>query len=226
MFWHCISTAATHSLVTGFSLNLGFEDVECRKQPLARDDTYRPCHLSELLQMALRPVGVHVAGTATWQCLACRNCWAAWFQLIELFAKGTTQLCFSVNPNEVTKGLSRYAASIGTYLQNVTVEGENYMIAQQTTRGLLKLVLIPTSSVFVNAWEGQRLNGTITYAPQRTHAGTGRETLVNVERMDAESSEVNTRPTSTRRASDFRDVKRRLLNIFCQWSCSAKPGEI
>jgi hypothetical protein len=41
--------------------------------------------------MALRPVGVHVAGTATWQCLACWNCWAAWFQLIELFAKGTTQ---------------------------------------------------------------------------------------------------------------------------------------
>jgi hypothetical protein len=131
-----------------------------------------------------------------------------------------------VNPNEVTKGLSRYAASIGTYLQNVTVEGENYMIAQQTTRGLLKLVLSPTSSVFVNAWEGQRLNATITYAPRRTHAATGRETLVNVERIDAESSEVNTRPTSTRRASDFRDVKRRLLNIFCQWSCSAKPGEI
>lgn len=225
MFWHCISTAATHSLVTGFSLNLGFEDVECRKQPLARDDTYRPCHLSELLQMALRPVGVHVAGTATWQCLACRNCWAAWFQLIELFAKGTTQFFF-VNPNEVTKGLSRYAASIVTYLQNVTVEGENYMIAQQTTRGLLKLVLSPTSSVFVNAWEGQRLNATITYAPRRTHAATGRETLVNVERIDAESSEVNTRPTSTRRASDFRDVKRRLLNIFFQWSCSAKPGEI
>jgi len=29
---------------------------------------------------------------------------------------------------------------LGTYLQNVTVEGENFMIAQQTTRGLLKIL--------------------------------------------------------------------------------------
>jgi len=40
----------------------------------------------------------------------------------------------------------------------VTVEGENYMIAQQTTRGLLKLLSSSPSSVFVNAWEGVRLS--------------------------------------------------------------------
>ncbi|CAE7824648.1 ACOX1 [Symbiodinium sp. CCMP2592] len=44
---------------------------------------------------------------------------------------------------------------LGTVLQNVTVEGENFMIAQQTTRGLLKLVSSAAPSTLpFNAWEG------------------------------------------------------------------------
>eukprot|EP00439_Symbiodinium_sp_Y106_P012338 s4581_g1.t2 len=45
---------------------------------------------------------------------------------------------------------------LGTVLQNVTVEGENFMIAQQTTKGLLKLVSSAAPSTLpFNAWEGQ-----------------------------------------------------------------------
>ncbi|CAK9057637.1 A chain [Durusdinium trenchii] len=58
---------------------------------------------------------------------------------------------------------------LGTYLQNVTVEGENYMIAQQTTRGLLKLLSSSASATFKNAWEGDHsayLNSTAAMSAQ------------------------------------------------------------
>eukprot|EP00434_Breviolum_minutum_P039161 symbB.v1.2.034764.t2/scaffold4548.1/size38217/1 len=67
---------------------------------------------------------------------------------------------------------------LGTYLQNVTVEGENYMIAQQTTRGLLKLLSSSPSSVFVNAWEGEH-SGYLhsTMASARCEAKTSKDFL-------------------------------------------------
>ena len=155
------------------------------------------------LQTALRPADVPVAVTAIWQCLVCQNYWAAWFDVYFYLEALSRTRAVAVRFPCVARG---------TYLQNVTVEGENYMIAQQTTRGLLKLASSPTSSAFQNAWEGWCLKII--------------QHIFIFENRVIEKTEANTQPTCTRRPSDLHGAKRRHPSNSCQWNCSANLGQI